>query len=72
MVRFNTYPNPVRDVLRLKGVAQAAIRIVDVLNSEIYKGIYTDGLDVSAFPKGVYFIDFLEDKKMYRTKFIKE
>ena len=39
---------------------------------KLEQNLYTDGLDVSAFPKGVYFIDFLEDKKMYRTKFIKE
>jgi hypothetical protein len=72
LVTVNTYPNPVRDVLHLKGVEQAEIRIVDLFGREMYNSIYTDRLDVSAFPKGVYLIDFIEAKQRYRVKFIKE
>lgn len=71
-VSYNVYPNPARNTLCLAGAEQVAIRIVDVLGREIYKSINTNRLDISAFPKGVYLIDFVEDKKMYRTKFIKE
>jgi hypothetical protein len=71
-ISYSVYPNPTRDILYLAGAESVAISIVDVLGREIYKSIYTDRLDVSDFPKGVYLIYFVEDKKMYRTKFIKE
>jgi hypothetical protein len=71
-ISYSVYPNPTRDILYLAGAESVAISIVDVLGREIYKSIYTDRLDVSDFPKGVYLIYFVEDKKMYRSKFIKE
>jgi hypothetical protein len=69
---YGVYPNPTRDILYLAVAESVAISIVDVLGREIYKSSYIDRLDVSDFPKGVYLIYFVEDKKIYRTKFIKE
>lgn len=72
LLRFNTYPNPVRDVLYLQSVERAEIRIVDLFGNEVYEGTYQNGIDVSSFPKGIYIINFMEENLIYQTKLIKE
>lgn len=69
---YTLYPNPAHDVLYLEGVEQADIRILDVLGAELYNGVYENSLDVSKFSSGVYFLEFMKNKTMYRTKFYKE
>jgi hypothetical protein len=71
-IQVKIYPNPTRNILYLKGLDGVNIRVLNVLGTQIYKGIYKSSLDVSTLPEGVYLIDFMKDKKMYRTKFIKE
>ncbi len=71
-ISYSVYPNPTRNILYLKGLEGVNIRVLNVLGTQIYKGIYKSSLDVSTLPEGVYLIDFMKDKKMYRTKFIKE
>jgi hypothetical protein len=71
-ISYSVYPNPTRNILYLKGLDGVNIRVLNVLGTQIYKGIYKSSLDVSTLPEGVYLIDFMKDKKMYRTKFIKE
>jgi len=69
---FSVYPNPTHNVLHLKNVRQADIRILDVLGAEVDKGVYENSLNVSMLPSGVYFLEFMKNKTMYRTKFYKE
>ena len=69
---YKIYPNPAYDVLYLEGVAQADIRILDILGAELYKGVYENSLDVSILSSGVFFLEFMKNKTMYRTKFYKD
>ncbi len=56
---FVLYPNPVKDVLKVKGISQiSGFEIYSVTGQIIKKGKYTPGvsLDVSAFQPGSYII----------------
>lgn len=69
------FPNPVRDVLRvrLRDKRMSAYRVFDRTGRMVLSGPLTEwGIDVSRLEKGVYFVQFLSDKKQLRERFVKD
>ena len=77
---FSVYPNPVRDVLKVKvsSTTITAITIVDVMGKRIFKAepkvnASTKSIDVTPLATGVYWIEAKTSSgKTFRAKFIKE
>ncbi len=74
------YPNPVTEKLyissyELNGTADAEISIYNVMGekviSESVKSEANYEIDVHDLPSGLYYIEFISERKLFRTKFIK-
>lgn len=69
---FNTYPNPVGDILYITGIKNAAIvKIYSLSGQELLVNSSKGQVDVSQINSGVYILDIIEDNKTSRHKLIK-
>ncbi len=73
---FEIYPNPTNSILSIKDKNQqlqnATIEIKNTLGQIVYFDVYSNQIDVSHLPAGIYFIT-LNTKETKRTlKFVKE
>ena len=77
---MSIFPNPAQNVLTIEtnSAPEAEMEVVirNILGMEAYRGtIPANGnrqLDISAFPAGVYAIEFINRKEIIRSKFIKQ
>jgi hypothetical protein len=72
---FNVYPNPGNGILTINYssnyTSTLQLRIVNILGETIYQnvqenihgGMYTKNVDLSAQPKGIYFITLMNGNK---------
>jgi hypothetical protein len=71
---FLVKPNPASDKLQLvmnEDCTGQKIEIINLMGTIIITQEYSNFIDVSGLPNGLYFIRFFWNKKAYRTKFIK-
>ncbi len=70
---LHVYPNPASNYLIIDDVNNKGGKIIDV-TGKIIKTINpnTNTLDIKDIPKGIYFIQIKEDKKVIMKKFVKE
>lgn len=74
LANITVYPNPVKDLLRVKAEDVNSVIIYNVLGSQVLianKGI-DGGINVSGLKAGIYFIYVSSSKGSTTTKFIKE
>ena len=75
LLHLNIYPNPVSDILYLNNTNQLAanveINIVDSFGQTVYNQIYTNKIDVSSFPIGMYLINIKSNNSILSQKLIK-
>ena len=78
---FSVYPNPAQDRLNVTfatpGASAYYVRVTDAVGRTIYmlpRPALQDGIDVSQFGKGVYFVQLTDEKTRVTTtqKFVKE
>lgn len=72
---FSIYPNPVKDVLHVKGNAleNAKFQIHHITGSTVLNGQVNDGkINVKNLTKGIYIISVSKDGKQSSFKFIKQ
>lgn len=66
------YPNPVRDILNIKGATtELSLTIYDILGKKLLTKNVTDQVDVSFLKKGIYFIEIRIENKTSIHKLIK-
>ena len=69
---ISVYPNPVENILHVKNVKDAEyITITDLYGKVMTSIPYTDAIDVSAFPKGLYILQVSTKNGMLTTKFVR-
>jgi parallel beta-helix repeat protein len=67
--KLKIYPNPVSDVLTIESnVERSDFQIVNLLGQQVLTGKATQRLDVSALPKGAYFLRIGEEQ----VRFVKQ
>lgn len=64
------YPNPVSDLLFIKNTANATYKIFDLTGKLVKEGSYKNGIAVSGWNKGMYYIQISEKNKVTTQKFI--
>ena len=72
---YNVYPNPVDDILTIfsSNNSISYIEIFDILGKKIYNHTYTDTIDVSSFPEGLYILKLYDANKQVSVfKIIKD
>ena len=72
---LHVYPNPAQDYIsfnELKNLEQ--ITITDISGKQVYtsQDLNTNGLDISHFKSGIYFISAQTDEALFVSKFVKE
>jgi hypothetical protein len=65
------FPNPVHDHLYINNYEQNLINIYDVTGNLCFTGIL-DQAQVENLTAGIYYLEAILPKKIYRTKFIKD
>lgn len=70
LAKVTLYPNPVSDILYLKNADAAPFKIFDAAGKLVKSGNYTNGIQVSALPKGIYIIQASAQNKSFTEKFI--
>lgn len=71
--KASVYPNPVKDVLNIKGAGKIdSIEVYNVLGQRVKTLKAAETIDVSGLAKGVYFLKIAGDGKGQNLKFIKE
>lgn len=68
--KVTVYPNPVSDVLFIKGVQQASYAIFTGSGQKLKSGVYSKGITVSGLAKGLYILQITENGKTTTEKFI--
>jgi len=78
-IKFNIYPNPVRDILHIDSFSDDRIKSFEIytVTGNLIKHLETDinttDIDVSFLASGMYMLSITNDKgQMSRTKFIKQ
>lgn len=73
---FEIYPNPANSILNIKSNNQqlqnARIEIKNTLGQVVYVGVYSDQIDVSNLPQGIYFITINKKESKQTIKFVKD
>jgi hypothetical protein len=67
------YPNPANDFLTVNGsdIKNAAVTLTDMIGKTVFQSQMTNGklkIDVSSFPKGIYFLQVQSEKGMITRK----
>jgi hypothetical protein len=72
------YPNPVSDYLNIDFKHTSANSLITIYNingiciySQKYENVKTGRIDISSFPKGIYFMEFTSAKQTFNRKLIK-
>ncbi len=71
---ISVYPNPVNNVLNIKGVENAKIGISDLTGKTLYSGYCRDKVfryDMSGLNSGIYFVTVSDNSKTVTKKIIK-
>jgi hypothetical protein len=70
------FPNPSKDKIMLELNEAVDIKIVSCLGAELYQNSFENPgifeVDVSLFPKGIYYLETKDGFNTYYSKFIKE
>jgi len=70
------YPNPVKDLVFIKGIGQnAVLKIYDINGRQIYfkeNPIENQSIDISFFPSGIYMFKIFDDGKICIARVLKE
>lgn len=73
---FSVYPNPAGSVINIQNAGHAdagRINIKNALGQEVYStAIFTNTIDISGFPAGVYFLNIETGKGINTYKLVKE
>lgn len=73
---FEIYPNPVNSILYIKSNNQqlqnASVEIKNTLGQVVYVGVYSNQIDVSNLPQGIYFITINKKEIKQTIKFVKD
>ncbi|KMQ65158.1 hypothetical protein ACM46_13335 [Chryseobacterium angstadtii] len=76
---FEIYPNPVNDYLKIKNLQRQSIKKISIYSTsgqivhpEALKMDGLESINVSALPKGVYFITIETSERQYKNTFIKQ
>ena len=51
-------------------IMSAGGRLIFTESNVNFKGVYKQNLDLSAFPKGIYFIQLISDKQVMNKKIV--
>lgn len=71
--QIKVYPNPAKNSFHLTGISGAEIEVLDQLGRIVKKAMMINSeLDISALPKGVYFVRVASESQSPTWKFIKE
>jgi hypothetical protein len=65
------YPNPVRNILKLKGADADEIRIFSSHGSLVATAIHQNEVDVARLPEGIYFVEVAFGSMVVRKKVVK-
>ncbi len=68
---IGVYPNPVKNVLTIRGIGNDLIRITNLMGQEMYQGILKEHLDVGSWPAGTYILQVQGRDGTRRIKFVK-
>jgi hypothetical protein len=66
--KLKVYPNPVSNVLTIETTSKADVQILNLLGQEVMRAKTAQRLDVSALPKGAYFLKI----GLEQVKFVKQ
>jgi hypothetical protein len=66
--KLKVHPNPVSHILTIETTEQGDFQIINLLGQTLIKGKTTQQMDVSALPKGTYFLKIGTNQ----TKFVKQ
>lgn len=70
---ITVYPNPVTDVLYLKNISKATVKVYSAAGQQLLSTVISNGqFDVSELPKGVYTLTVQTNSNLSTTKFIKK
>lgn len=70
---FTVYPNPASDVLYLKGVSKASVKVFSLTGQQLLSTVVNNGkIDISTLPKGVYNLSLEINGNSSTVKFIKK
>ncbi len=79
LAEFKVYPNPANDILYINIPDEndpiLQVSVWDVLGKKVSNKSnlpYQSSIDISRFPKGIYFLTIKTQKKEYKTNFIKQ
>jgi hypothetical protein len=71
---WTTYPNPVQDILNVKGFDGQGYEIVNIQGQKLLEGFLSkDGISVKDLPAGMYLIQIIGNfnEQILSTKFFK-
>lgn len=75
-INLEMYPNPTKDILNLKLVngntSNATITILDASGRKVLSQVFVSKLDISAFAKGIYFVQISIAEKSVTKRIIKK
>lgn len=70
---FSVYPNPASDILYLKGVSKASVKVFSLTGQQLLSTVVNnDQINISALPKGVYNLSLEINGNSSKVKFIKK
>lgn len=70
---FSVYPNPASDILYLKGVSKASVKVFSLTGQQLLSTVVNnDQINISALPKGVYNLSLEINGNSSTVKFIKK
>ena len=71
--KLSVYPNPVSNVLNIKGIDNMKqIEVISLTGSVLKKQLGSETIDVSDLNRGVYFLKVHTDKEIFTTRFMKD
>ncbi len=71
---ISIYPNPVQNQIHIKSIAEAKVILTDITGKTLLSTVNNNGnmqIDLSNYPRGVYFITIVENKLTITKKIIK-
>ena len=74
--QITIFPNPAKNIITVSGLkSQGEIKLITSEGKNIFMQKVTNQsqkIDISTLSKGVYFLEYITDKEIFRNKFIKQ
>jgi beta-glucanase (GH16 family) len=72
--KINFYPNPGKNILHVSGLKNGSrVSMISTTGSKVYNKVVADeSIDINDMPSGFYILEFRDDIRSVRRKFVKE